>query len=283
MTLKPITLLTALLLAQGCSSSDDLNIVDQGDKEDVVGAIATDPGYVMFLLPCSAKTGCRSTTILDFDQLGAEAGEVTVSIGRTQAELREVGTAPVNGKGEFILEINELADASIVSETSLGYDPSEKLIVMVELNNDNPVSYQMSNCIRDILPPEGVNPLILHSPYTLHDSADTDVFSFDVVDDFNLDTSNLTGNIIEIDRVAVGADLSAKSVTEAVYTCKSDGEEIPFELTRDRDGSYSLGLDPDCNGTDDSGTVTVKVNDPEADARSCPTYYLYAEVQASHL
>lgn len=293
MTIKPMTILAALLLSQGCGSSDDLNIVGQSDKEDLVGVIAADPGYVMALLPCPASTGCRSTTILDFAQVGINPAKVAVSIGRTPSELRELGTIDVRGgridptqsandDNTFIVEINEPADADIKDDGSLGYDPREKILVQMQLLDDSPATYEMTNCIHDLKPVDGsASPLILHRQQTIHAPTDVDVFSFDVVDELSFDTSIQYGKIIEVTRT--GTQFSAKASTEAIYTCKSDGEELKLEVLRDQGSYLELGIDPDCKGQDDSGTVTIRVSDPEADIRSCPTYHLYAEVQASYL
>lgn len=273
-----------LLLFPACASSGEVDIVDTADKEDGSWVVRADPGYRHVGLLCPAATGCKATITFDFTQLGADPADLSVLIGRSENDLKEAGSVVVNGSAELVIEIDEPPTDSVPA-SSLDHDPAIRLLALIQLADENPVEYQLTHCMQDQMKHSEYFPEEVTKKFTIHDATDTDVFTFEVVDDPSFVALPLQGHIIEIERISDG--LSAESDTTATYTCKSDGEVLEFELTRaildNEAGDLSFGLNPDCKGLDDSGTVTITVNDPKANSRRCPGYFVYSEVQADYL
>jgi len=287
-----LAVLLPILISTACERGTPLEIIDAEDRQDQTSIIKADPGYQAFAIACPAATGCEGSLVLDFEQLGAEAAAVSVLVGRTEDDLREVARTDIDGSAQLVASFAEATRDDVTQDSADGYDATKSVLVMLQLENESPVKYTIDDCLHDI---DGASdylfdgqPVDLNTSdnrrpvFSLHDGSDEDTFSFDVIDSGNFDTSIRTGKAVEVTRTT-SRNFSESAVFEVTYTCHSDGEVLSLEVVGETPLDVTLGIDPDCSSLDDSGTVRVTVKDPGADVFSCPKYVLSATAQPSYL
>lgn len=285
--MSKLAIISSLFLLQACSGAErDLPFEITDDKSDTLGVVAVDPGYQVRVLQCPADTGCKGTFVFDLQQVGADPAQAIIHVGRTPDTLRKLATQTVAGETELVIELDEPEATSWTEpEEGWGHDPGQVILVYIELGDDNPLSYNMSFCRQDLRFDLGYQDFTEHSQrFTIHDAEDEDVFTLEIVDSPNVDTSGDGSPAIKIKRFSQNeSNFSDKAETSATYTCATSNEEFPLEVVKEDAANYQLAITPDCQGTDDSGTVTIRVKDPEATVRSCPSYYLFTDLNLGRL